>query len=33
VSGDRDLLALGRVGRISILPAVGFLEVLLRAAH
>ena len=27
VSGDRDLLALGRVGRISILPAVGFLEV------
>jgi hypothetical protein len=27
VSGDRDLLALGRVGRISILPAVGFLDV------
>jgi putative PIN family toxin of toxin-antitoxin system len=32
VSGDRDLLALERVGRISILPAVGFQEVLVREA-
>ena len=32
-SGDRDLLALGRVGRISILTAVEFLEVLGRTAR
>jgi len=32
VSGDRDLLALGQVGRISILTAAEFLEVLGRTA-